>query len=323
MTTLHEITEIAAARNQAIEDIQSEMRLIDTETPSRRHNAILAELAALNSRNNSITRRFRSNDVDDQAVEIAGKVKRLNAELSTLEGRLSLALERKARLNEELHRLQTDGSPLPDIAESEVQAGQKRLAAISLELHKVEADIAAEQGKLLLTTADRTVLDALTTELEDSRAEAAPEATIAALRKRQATERGKVEAAELALLAAQEHIKERLAGLSRKAARLAADKEAIEAENQLLRAAFLQSRIRAARLDYKESAADFLNRLAILAGLDRLAAENGCAIPVFADHRRGCSLPGLNDSSFELTDLNILEAADQLRDEFSLRGIAA
>ena len=323
MPTLHEINEIAAARNSAISEIQSEMALIDTETPSRRHNAILAELAALNTRNNSITRRFRSSDDNDQAAEIAGKVKQLNAELSTVERRLSLALERKARLNTELHRLQTDESPLPDISESEVVAGQKRLAEINRELHKVEKDIAAEQGKLLLTTADRTVLDALTTELEDSRAEAAPEATIAALRKRQATERGKVEAAELALLAAQEHIKERLAGLSRKLARLQADRAAVEAENHLLRAAFLQSRIRAARTDYREAAADFLNRLAILAGLDRLAAENNCRIPVFADHRRGCVLPGLNDSSFELTDLEILEAADQLRGEFSLRGIAA
>ena len=320
MPTLHEITEIAAARNSAIADIQNEMALIDTETPRLRHQSILSELAALNSRNNSITRRFRSSDDNDAAAEIAGKVRSLTVELESVERRLSLALERKARLNEELHRLQTDGSPLPDIAESEVQAGQKRLAAISLELHKVEADIAAEQGKLLLTTADRTVLDCVTVELEDARAEALPEAAIAALRKRQATERGKVEAAELALSAAQEHIKERLAGLSRKAARLAADKEAIEAENQLLRAAFLQSRIRAVRLDYKESAADFLNRLAILAGLDRLAAENNCRIPVFADHRRGCSLPGLNDSSFELTDLDILETADQLRGDFNERG---
>ena len=323
MPTLTEISEISAVRNQAIEDIQSEMRLIDTETPSRRHNAILAELAALNTRNNSITRRFRSSDDNDQAAEIASKVRTLNAELSTLEGRLTLALERKARLNAELHRLQTSESPLPDISESEVVAGQKRLAAISLELHKVGAEITAENNKLLITTADRTVLDALTTELEDSRAEAAPEATIAALRKRQGIERAKVEAAETALLAARELINERLAGLSRKAARLQADRAAIEAESQLLRAAFLQSRIRAARADYREAAADFLNRLAILAGLDRLAAENNCRIPVFADHRRGCVLPGLNDSSFELTDLNILETADELRDEFSLRGIAA
>ena len=158
---------------------------------------------------------------------------------------------------------------------------------------------------------------------DSARAEALSEATIAALRKRQATERGKVEAAENSLVAARELINERLAGLTRKATRLQANKASIEGENQLLRAAFLQSRIRAARVDYREAAADFLNRLAVLAGLDRLAAENGCAIPVFADHRRGCSLPGLNDSSFELTDLNILEAADQLRGEFNSRGIAA
>ncbi len=322
MPTLTEISEISAVRNQAIEDIQSEMRLIDTETPSRRHNAILAELAALNTRNNSITRRFRSSDDNDAAAEIAGKVRTLNAELSTLEGRLTLALERKARLNTELSRLQTEDF-LPDISESEVQAGQRRLTEINRELAKVEADIAAEQGKMAITTADRTALDCVTVELEDARAEAAPEATIAALRKRQGIERGKVEAAETALLAAREFISERLAGLSRKATRLQANREAIEAENQLLRAAFLQSRIRAARVDYREAAADFLNRLAILAGLDRLAAENNCRIPVFSDHRRGCSLPGLNDSSFELTDLEILEAADQLRGEFSLRGIAA
>ncbi len=322
MTSLTEITAIAAARNQAIEDIKGEMALIDTETPSRRHNAILAELAALNTRNNSITRRFRSSDDNDAAAEIAGKVRTLNAELSTLEGRLTLALERKARLNTELSRLQTEDF-LPDISESEVQAGQRRLTEINRELAKVEADIAAEQGKMAITTADRTALDCVTVELEDARAEAAPEATIAALRKRQGIERGKVEAAETALLAAREFISERLAGLSRKATRLQANREAIEAENQLLRAAFLQSRIRAARVDYREAAADFLNRLAILAGLDRLAAENNCRIPVFSDHRRGCSLPGLNDSSFELTDLEILEAADQLRGEFSLRGIAA
>ena len=322
MPTLTEISEISAVRNQAIEDIQSEMRLIDTETPSRRHNAILAELAALNTRNNSITRRFRSSDDNDAADEIAGKVRTLNAELSTLEGRLTLALERKARLNTELSRLQTEDF-LPDISESEVQAGQRRLTEINRELAKVEADIAAEQGKMAITTADRTALDCVTVELEDARAEAAPETTIAALRKRQGIERGKVEAAETALLAAREFISERLAGLSRKATRLQANREAIEAENQLLRAAFLQSRIRAARVDYREAAADFLNRLAILAGLDRLAAENNCRIPVFSDHRRGCSLPGLNDSSFELTDLEILEAADQLRGEFSLRGIAA
>lgn len=322
MTSLTEITAIAAARNQAIEDIKGEMALIDTETPSRRHNAILAELAALNTRNNSITRRFRSSDDNDAAAEIAGKVRTLNAELSTLEGRLTLALERKARLNTELSRLQTEDF-LPDISESEVQAGQRRLTEINRELAKVEADIAAEQGKMAITTADRTALDCVTVELEDARAEAAPEATIAALRKRQGIERGKVEAAETALLAAREFISERLAGLARKAARLQAGQAAIEAENQLLRAAFLQSRIRAARVDYREAAADFLNRLAILAGLDRLAAENNCRIPVFSDHRRGCSLPGLNDSSFELTDLEILEAADQLRGEFSLRGIAA
>ena len=98
------------------------------------------------------------------------------------------------------------------------------------------------------------------------------------------------------------------------------NRAAVEAENHLLRAAFLQSRIRAARVDYREAAADFLNRLAILAGLDRLAAENNCRIPVFADHRRGCVLPGLNDSSFELTDLDILETADQLRGDFNERG---
>ena len=323
MPTLHEITEIAAARNSAIADIQNEMALIDTETPSRRHNAILAELAALNTRNNSITRRFRSSDDNDAAAEIAGKVRTLTVELESVERRLSLALERKARLNSELSRLQTEENPLPDIAESEVVAGQKRLTEINRELHKVEAEITAENNKLQITVADRTALDSITTELEDSRAEAAPEAAIAALRKRLGIERAKVEATENSLLAARELINERLAGLTRKLARLQGDQAAIEAENQLLRAAFLQSRIRAARVDYREAAADFLNRLAILAGLDRLAAENNCRIPVFSDHQRGCSLPGLNDSSFELTDLEILEAADQLRGEFSLRGIAA
>ena len=323
MPTMLDISEIAAARNQQITDMQDEYRLIDTETPSRRHNEILAELAALNSRNNSITRRFGRSDEPDAAAEIAGKIARLQAELETLERRLSLAVERKARLNEELRRLQTESNPLPDIEEGDVVASQKRLAGINQEIAKVEQEITAENDKLRITTADRTALDCVTVELEDARAEALPEATIAALRKKQAAERAKFEAAELAMRAAQEHINERLAGLSRKADRLQVAKAAIESENQLLRAAFLQTQIRAARVAYKEAAQDFLKRLAVLAGLDRLSAENNCRIPVFADHRRGCALPGLNDANFEITDLDILDTADQLRAGFHKKGIAA
>ena len=325
MPTMLEISEIAAARNQQITDLQDENRLIDTETPRRRHNEILAEIAALKSRANSIHRVFRRPQTDepDAADEIAAKTAHLEAELETLERRLSLALERKARLNEELRRLLTDSNPLPDIESGEVVAGQKRLAGINQEIAKVEQEITAENDKLRITTADRTALDYATVELEDARAEALPEATIAALRKKQAAEKAKFEAAELAMRAAQEHINERLAGLSRKADRLQADKAAIESENQLLRAAFLQSQIRAARTAYKEAAQEFLNRLAVLAGLDRLSAENNCRIPVFADHRRGCSLPGLNDANFEITDLDIMKTADQLRASFHKKGIAA
>jgi len=324
MPTMLEISEIAAARNQQITDPQDEYRLIDTETPRRRHNEILAEIAALKSRANSIHRVFRRPQTDepDAADEIAAKISHLEAELEPLERRLSLALERKARLNEELRRLQTDSNPLPDVDESEVTAGQKRLAGINQEIAKVEQEITAENDKLRITTADRTALDYATVELEDARAEALPEATIAALRKKQAEEKAKFEAAELAMRAAQEHINERLAGLSRKADRLQADKAAIESENQLLRAALLQSQIRTARIGYKKAAQDFLKKLAILAGLDRLSAENNCRIPVFADHRRGCSLPGLNDTNFEITELDIMKTADQLRTELHTKGIA-
>ena len=191
MTTMFDICEIAAARNQQIADLEKEIRLIDTETPSRRHNEILAELYTLKSRANSIHRVFSHprTDEPDAADEIAEKIARLDAELETLERRLSLAFERKDRLNEELRRLRNESNPLPDIDESEAIAGQKRLTGINQEIAKVEQEITAENGKLLIAAADRTPLDCVTVELEDARAEALPEATIAALRKKQAAEK--------------------------------------------------------------------------------------------------------------------------------------
>ena len=124
------------------------------------------------------------------------------------------------------------------------------------------------------------------------------------------------------MLAAQEHINERLAGLSRKAKRLQADKAAIEHENQLLRAAFLQSQIRAARIGYKKAAQALLTKLANLAALDQLAAKNDCRIPVFTGHQRSCSLPSTSDGNFAVTELDIMKTADQLRAEFHKNGIA-
>ena len=321
MASMHEITEIAAARSQQIEDLQDELRLIDVETPNRRLSAIAAEIQALKASLNSVTRHHRRTDERDEIAEIGAKIDRLQSERDALPPRLDKALDRKARINDELRRLQTDPNPLPDIDISEVIAAEKRLAEIDQAIAQASRNHAAENERLIMMVAPRSALDSATMELEDARAEALPETTIASLREKQTDERERFDAADRAMTTAREAVQEHLAGLQRKIDRLKTDRDAIQERNTLLRAAFLQSKIRAARKDYAKSAQDFLKKLAILGGLDRLSAKNDCRLPVFADHRRGCILPALQGEDFAITDLDIESTADQLRGNFRKEGI--
>lgn len=83
MASMHEITEIAAARSQQIEDLQDELRLIDVETPNHGFHRT-AEIQALKASLNSVTRHHRQTDERDEIAEIGAKIDRLQSERDAL-----------------------------------------------------------------------------------------------------------------------------------------------------------------------------------------------------------------------------------------------
>lgn len=119
--------------------------------------------------------------------------------------RLDKALDRKARINDELRRLKTDPNPLPDIDISEVIAAEKRLAEIDQAIAQASRNHAAENERLIMMVAPRSHWIQRRWSLRTP-SRALPETTIASLREKQTDERERFDAADRAMTTAREAV---------------------------------------------------------------------------------------------------------------------